>query len=177
MNTNFRYQSFGKQGFSLKIGAYMLSVTFGNRARHFGFEKQPNFINFWIANPHYHARWATDIHFYFPFAGTQVCLHDDGYGHPDLDMTHSELIELGGWVACEVCDGRMYPEGHWLVWFVRTWRKIVNPVRWYFKGFRSDLLYTSTRWEMIANLRPVFLFRLLLVPVVVWRWTIGKLIK
>lgn len=41
-----------------------LTLTFGNRARYFGYEnrwKEYGWINFWWSTPNYHAKWAIDF--------------------------------------------------------------------------------------------------------------------
>lgn len=79
---------------------------------------------------------------------TVVCYRTtSGDHHPDETISLTELKEIGGWLACDVCGNRMRKEGHIIIWIADTWQKITSPIIWRLKGWRSDLLYWLTQRE------------------------------
>ncbi len=79
-----------------------------------------------------------------------VCIHNDPYGiaHPDEVMYVSELKEIGGWLACDVCGKRMWSEGSIVVKFhAINWltdNALAEPLRRKFLDFKSSVLYASS---------------------------------
>ena len=89
-----------------------------------------------------------------------VCLHNDPYGvtHPDEVLYKSELKEIGGWLACDVCGARMWSEGsivvklHAINWLVD--KAIAETLRRRFLNFRSSVLYASSEDVLWNEFRP-----------------------
>jgi hypothetical protein len=88
-----------------------------------------------------------------------VCLHNPD--HSEEYITRPELQEIGGWLACEVCEHRMWHKSGKVVklhgYWMRFYNRAIYPTQSRIKNWRSDVMYNATMDNMWGKKYPMWL--------------------